>query len=475
MLGYRVPRPDQAMLISGGKQKTQGTTFRVVIGHGTWVMPGFRKVDFLGLDLHTVEIKESCRSTEGILLNLQAVAAFKVQCDPAAVNAAAQRFLGEQRKGDMEKMTERIFAGHLRSIVGEMKVVDIHRNRDALALNVIKHSQAEMSVLGLTVDSLQIEHLDDNNIGYLDNLAKPHLAEAERDAAMAAAKATQQSAQAEQEALRLKNDQIRETQLKQATIKAEVDRAQAEAEAAGQLAQADVERQVLERQQAVADTNAELVQRQLVAERIKPAEAQARAQRIVADAETSVAEAAKNRAVFDAEARKTLAIKQAEGEAQQMKLQAEAERDAAQFRASATRTEGEANAAKLRAEGEAEAAAKQAYELAEAAGALKKAEALAANNNAQIEFKRIEVLPQIARELGQGLGLQHANLNILNGGEGLAQLVAAAGPLYQMITGMLGGKNGHPTANGEGDPTNIADALREVHQEATQALTTQEG
>lgn len=90
MLGYRVPAPDQAMLISGGKQK-EGTTFKVVIGHGAWVMPGFRKVRFLGLDLHTVEIEESCRSNEGIMLNLKAVAAFKVQSDVNSVNAAAQR------------------------------------------------------------------------------------------------------------------------------------------------------------------------------------------------------------------------------------------------------------------------------------------------------------------------------------------------------------------------------------------------
>ncbi len=47
MLGYRVPSPDQAMLISGGKQKTEGAQFKVVIGHGAWVMPGFRKVRFL--------------------------------------------------------------------------------------------------------------------------------------------------------------------------------------------------------------------------------------------------------------------------------------------------------------------------------------------------------------------------------------------------------------------------------------------
>ncbi len=454
MLGYRVPRPDQAMLISGGKQKTEGATFRVVIGHGAWVMPGFRKVGFLGLDLHTVEVEERCRSTEGITLNLKAVAAFKVQSDIPSVNAAAQRFLGEQRKGEMESMTQRIFAGHLRSIVGAMKVVDIHRNRDALAEEILKHSQFEMSKLGLTVDSLQIEHFDDNNIGYLDNLAAPHLAEAQRDAAIARAKAEQESAQALQESQRKQADQIRETQLKQATIKSEVDKANAEAAAAGQLAEADVVRQVAERRQAVADTNAILKERELVTEQIKPAEAAARRVRIEADAQTSAAEAAAKRAEFEATAEATRQVKQAEAAAARVKLDAQAKRDAATFNAEATRAEGEAKAAARQAEGEAEAAAKRAFGLAEAEGDLAKAEALAANNSAQIEAKRVEVMPQIARELAQGLGLQGANLNILNGGQGLAEIIGAVGPLYQMLTSMFTAK---PSAGSNGQPTGGVD------------------
>jgi hypothetical protein len=178
--------------------------------------------------------------------------------------------------------------------------------------------------------------------------------------------------------------------------------------------------------------------------------------RIEADAQTGAAEAAAKRAGFEADAAATREVKQAQATASKVKLDAEAQRDAAAFKAEATRAAGEANAAARRAEGEAEAAAKQAYELAEAAGALKKAEALAANNNAQIEAKRVEVMPAIARELAQGLGLQHANLNILNGGAGLAEVVGALGPIYQMVTGMFApkprdGADGATTPNGSAD------------------------
>ena len=48
MFGYRVPAPDQAMLISGGRA-AGNAPFRVVTGHGAYIMPFFRKVRFLTL------------------------------------------------------------------------------------------------------------------------------------------------------------------------------------------------------------------------------------------------------------------------------------------------------------------------------------------------------------------------------------------------------------------------------------------
>jgi uncharacterized membrane protein YqiK len=416
-------------------------------------------VDFLSLALHRVEIEEACRSTEGIMLNLQAVVAFKVQSDKASVNAAAQRFLGEQRRGEMEEMTRRTFAGHLRSIVGEMPVVEIHRNRDALAQKILEHSQFEMSKFGLTVDSMQIEHLDDNNIGYLDDLAAETLADQKKTAEIARARAAQESQEAQQESARKQNQAIRETQLAQATIKSEVDQANAEAEAAGQLTAADVNRRVLVQQQLVADTNAELIERQLVGEQIKPTEAKARTIRIEADAQTSASEAAAKRAEFEAQARKISAVHAAEAQAETTRLAAEAARDAARYTAEATKANGQANADAREAEGKAEAKAIEAKGLAEAAGERAKADAVAANNGARLELARIEVQPEIAKAIAQGLGLNGANLNILNGGEGLAQIIGSIAPLVQMIGGLL---KTHPDIQDDRDVQTRLDELEEA-------------
>ena len=49
MFGYRVPAPDEAMLISGGKAASDGTPFQVVTGHGAFVTPFIRQASFLTL------------------------------------------------------------------------------------------------------------------------------------------------------------------------------------------------------------------------------------------------------------------------------------------------------------------------------------------------------------------------------------------------------------------------------------------
>ncbi len=78
MLGYRVPAPDEAMLISGGRYGLRDAPFRVVTGHGAFVMPGFRKARYLTLSMQEAEVSETCVTKQGISLNVRAVIAFKV-------------------------------------------------------------------------------------------------------------------------------------------------------------------------------------------------------------------------------------------------------------------------------------------------------------------------------------------------------------------------------------------------------------
>jgi flotillin len=303
MFGYRVPAPDEAMLISGGKFGMKGAPFRVVIGHGAFATPIFRKVRYLTLSMQEAEVSEQCVTKQGIALNVRSVIAFKVGNDEESIVNAGQRFLSDQDQ--MSVLTGRIFAGHLRSIIGSMTVEEIVTERQKLASEVLDGSKAEMATIGLIVDSLQIQSIDDMGAGYIAAMAAPNNAAIQRQAKIAQAQADQAAAQAEQDSARKQAEYARETSVVRAQYKAEVDKAQAEAAQAGPLAEAKAQQAVMEAQAELARRNADLRQQQLVAEVVKPAEAEAERVRILAlaDAEKTriqaEAAASNNRVALD--------------------------------------------------------------------------------------------------------------------------------------------------------------------------------
>jgi len=303
MFGYRVPAPDEAMLISGGRYGLKEAPFRVVTGHGAFVTPFFRKTRYLTLSMQEAEVSETCVTKQGISLNVRAVIAFKVGNDTESIVNAGQRFLSDQDQ--MSVLTGRIFAGHLRSIIGSMTVEEIVTERQKLATEVLDGSKAEMATIGLTVDSLQIQSIDDMGAGYIAAMAAPNNAAIQRQAKIAQAQADQAAAEAQQASVRKQAEFARQTAVVQAEYKAEIDKAQAQAAQAGPLAQAEAQRAVIAAQAELAQHQAELRQQQLVSEVIRPAEAEAEKVKILAKADAertriaAEAAASNNRVALD--------------------------------------------------------------------------------------------------------------------------------------------------------------------------------
>jgi len=283
MLFYHVPDPDEAMLIAGGKAGSDNAPFKVVTGRGAWVIPGLRHVSFLSLAMQEAEVTEQCVTKQGIALRVQAVCAFKVGPETDAIVNAAQRFLSDQ--DSMSTLTGRIFAGHLRSIIGAMTVEEIITQRQALASQVLDASKEEMGKLGLLVDSFQISSVDDMGSGYIAAMAAPHNAAIQRAANIAQAEADQESAKAQQESERKQAEYQRDTTLLKAKTKGEETKAEAEAGQAGPLAEAEAQKAVTKSQTELAQNKADLRQQQLQSEVVKPAEAQAQKTKIEAEAD----------------------------------------------------------------------------------------------------------------------------------------------------------------------------------------------
>lgn len=286
MFGWRIPSPDQALLISGSKGRGErAAPFKIVTGHGAFVLPLRTKATFLTLSMQEAEVLEQCVTQQGITLLVKAVIVFKVGNDHESITNAATRFLADEDQ--MTRLTGRIFAGHLRSIVGSMTVEDLIRERQKLAEEVLGQSKPEMATLGLVVDSLQIESIDDQGSGYIKALSQPHVAAVNQTAAIAQSAADQAAAQARQESDRNQAEYARRTSIAKAQYDAEVEAAQAEAAQAGPLAAARAQQDVLAEQAKVAERNAALRQQQLIAEVIRPAEAEAERIKALATADAA--------------------------------------------------------------------------------------------------------------------------------------------------------------------------------------------
>jgi flotillin len=273
MLGYHVPAPNEALLISGRKQKAADSQFKIVTGHGAFVVPIISRSSTLTLAMQEAEVEEDCYTQQGLTLGVKAVIAFKVGDDHESIAAAARRFQSDQSQ--MSTLVGRIFSGHLRSIIGSMTVESIIRDQQKLSDNILDASKIEMARIGLAVDSLQISQIDDKGSGYIAALAAPHQAMVNQIAKIAQAQADQAAADAQQQSGRAQLDYARETAVKRSEYQALMDRAEEKSAQAGPLAAAQAQQAVLEEQKLVAEKNAELRKAELIAEIVAPAEAEA--------------------------------------------------------------------------------------------------------------------------------------------------------------------------------------------------------
>jgi flotillin len=436
MFLYKVAEPNEALIISGLRAHSgpegdaAGLGFKIVVGKGAFTLPGLQKVRRLSLDIHEAELNLECVTTQGIRVGVKAVVIYKIADDFQSIANAARRFLAQEDQMDVK--VHNVFAGHLRSIVGTMTVEDMIRNRDALTRATRESSATEMQRLGLTIDSLQIQEIDDQS-GYIDNLAAPEAARVAKEARIAQAATDREATEREQEADALKVAALSASQIKQAESRAQAQQAEAEAEQAGPLAAATARQQVVVQETKVAELEAERTEQKLQAEVRRPADADAYKTRTVAEAE-------RDARISQAEAQAREVELRAAADAKRVKLEAEAQAARAQQL-------GEAEASATKARGLAEGEAVKAKGLAEADAIKARADALASNQEAVVAQQIAEQLPLIVGEAAKAFG-SIGQLTVLNGAEGVGQMFSQVLGMGAAAIPMLRGLLDEPRQNG---------------------------
>ncbi|WP_395105226.1 flotillin family protein [Actinomadura sp. SCN-SB] len=378
---WRVAEPNEALIISGLGARSKpidgvdSLGFKIVTGKGTLVLPGFQTARRLRLDSRAANLEVNCVTQQGIPVHVRGVVIYKVGDDFRSIANAARRFLEQQKS--MDGAIHELFTGHLRSIIGNLTVEDLILNRERLTSETRGSAADEMSKLGLIVDSLQIQGIEDDT-GYINNLGRPHAARVAAAARIAEAERDQEATQREQETERQKAEVVRDTEIKKA-------------EYAGQVKQAEQQarQEVILRETRNAELEAERTEKQLESQVRKPADAKAYEQIKLAEAERE----------------ERIAYAQAAATEVQLKAQRESEA--------------------IRLIGEAEAEATRRKGLAEAEAIKARAQALAENQEAVIAQQLAENWPQIV-EAGAGVFGNVDNMVVLNGAQGMEEMLAKA-------------------------------------------------
>ncbi len=386
IIGYMKAPPDTAYIISGlGKR-------RILIGKAGWRVPFFTRVDKLSLRVMQVDVKtsEAVPTSEFINVTVDGVANIKVSSDPELLRRAAEALLGMRRE-EMIFLVTQVLEGNMREIVGSVGLKEMVQDRQGVARKITENVLPDMEKLGIEVVNFNIQNFKDGN-GTIENMGIDNVeqirktaqiakANAQRDIAIATAKA-----QEEANAVRVQSEQkIAEQDTELAVQKAEMqvraDNKRAEADAAYSIQQEN-QRKTIEITKANAD----------IAKREKEAE--------IAEKEIAIKEK-----TLDAEVRKQAdAMKyKAEKEAEALLIKRQKEAEAQKFEAIQEAEAKKAEAEALRFAMEQEAEGIRAKGLAEAEAIEKKAEAQKKMGEASVLEMYLTALPEVVRNAASPL------------------------------------------------------------------------
>ena len=275
--------PNEVLIFSGGHRKIElegegrVVGYRVVQGGRGIRIPLIEVVDRMDLTNMIIELKvQGAYSRGGIPLNVQGVANVKVSSKSVQLANAIERFLGMTREQIMGVARETL-EGNLRGVLSTLTPEEVNNDREKFGGELVHEADHDLGRLGLELDTLKIQHVSDDK-GYLESLGRRQTAELFKRSRIA--EADNRALSAENAASNLENQEIAKVEAQITMVRAEGSRRIIEAQTRKGALVAESKGQV---QALVAKATAEVeVQRarlaqvrfQLIADKVKPAEAQ---------------------------------------------------------------------------------------------------------------------------------------------------------------------------------------------------------
>ena len=250
--------PGEIKVISGPRGQ------RVLHGKTGWKVPLLERVDTMTASMISVDAQTTDFVPTNDYINVRVDAAVKVRIatdDPTLFRAATRNFLYKTTAEISEEVRDTL-EGHLRAIIGQMRLTDIITDRAAFSERVQENAKQDLEEMGLEIVAFNIQNVTDQN-GVIDNLGIDNTEQIRKTAAIAKANAQKEVAQATAVAQKEANDAQVASQLeiaqkqtdlakRQAALKVEADTEKAKADAAYEI-QSQIQRRDIERETAQAD------------------------------------------------------------------------------------------------------------------------------------------------------------------------------------------------------------------------------
>ncbi|MEI7986843.1 MAG: SPFH domain-containing protein [Armatimonadota bacterium] len=186
--------PNEVLIFSGSRRKEGNREYgyRLIKGGRGIRIPFLERVDRINLTNMPIDVSASnAYSKGGIPLTVQGVANVKIAGHEPVLNNAIERFLGKQRE-EIIAIAKATLEGSLRGVLSTMTPEEVNEDKILFAERLVHEVEADMTTLGLVVDTLKIQNVHDE-VKYLDSMGRKRSAEVISSARIAEAKAKAES------------------------------------------------------------------------------------------------------------------------------------------------------------------------------------------------------------------------------------------------------------------------------------------
>ena len=287
-------QPNELVVVAGRQRKQKDGSrvgYRIIRGGRGFKLPLVESVARMPLNSIALDLELTKAMSLGMIpLNIEARATVKLAGRPEdGMDQAIERFLGKGPDAVI-KTAKQALEGAIRGIAATMSPEDANARRLELASQATERARADLQRLGIVLDFLQIQEVNDTH-GYLEAIGRKQNAAVQRDARIAEARADAEARQVTAEQNQVGRhaeitadlaivEEENALSVKRSQLKAKSNEAEQRAVIAGDIARTDAKLELEDKRVALSEKKQQ-------AETIIPAQAKKQATQLRAQGEAA--------------------------------------------------------------------------------------------------------------------------------------------------------------------------------------------